>query len=364
MKIRILTHHSVHNHGAILQLYGLMQVLKKYDDTVCALDYKKNFDFLEDYADQKYNISLKSIPFYMKFLKEKGIKRTIFNIGKKGLLDAFKRKKNLIGEYYSRCVALDAVFVGSDEVFSIEPGLNPFFWGMGVPAKHVFSYGGCFGPTDVDFIKKKYALEYIKAGINRFEKISVRDQNSQNIIFQLSGKKIDQVCDPVILYGYKKEKEDFKKPISEKYLLVYAYDENMNEQEEVYLIKKYAKEKNLKVITAGFYHKWCDQCVNVSPIQLLEWVLGAECVVTDTFHGTVMSMIMNTPFVTKIRGNRNKLGFLLKEYELEDREISNFSNLNAILSKQIDFKKLNDMMQKKREEGEKFISQCIQEIKK
>ena len=58
MKIRILTHHSVHNHGAILQLYGLMQVLKKYDDTVCALDYKKNFDFLEDYADQKYNQSL------------------------------------------------------------------------------------------------------------------------------------------------------------------------------------------------------------------------------------------------------------------------------------------------------------------
>lgn len=362
MKIRILTHHGVHNHGAVLQLYALMEVLKRYDQTVCALEYSKNYDFLEDFADKKYNISIKSIPFYLGFLKEKGIKRTLFNIEKKAVLDKFKKKNRMVREYYSRCEGMDAVFVGSDEVFSIEPGLNPFFWGMGVPAKHVFAYGGCFGPTDLEMIKKRYAEEYIKAGIRRFERISVRDINSQNIIKALSEQEPQQVCDPVILYGYGKEKKQFKRKLEDKYLLVYAYDEHMNDAREIAAICDYAKKQRLKIVTAGFYHAWCDKCVNVTPIQLLEWIHGAECVVTDTFHGTVMSMIMNTQFATKIRGNRHKLGFLLEEYGLEKREIIEFSGLEDIFSQPIDFQRVNRIISQKRKEGMEFIEQCIWDI--
>lgn len=363
MKIRILTHHSVHNHGALLQLYALMKVLKRYDKTVCALDYSKNYDFLGAFADKKYNISIKSIPFYLGFLKEKGLKRTLFNIRKKNILDRFKKEYHMVGEYYSRCKDMNAVFVGSDEVFSIEPGLNPFFWGMGVPADHVFAYGGCFGPTDLEFIREKHAEEYIKAGIERLDRISVRDINSQEIIKEISGQKSIQVCDPVILYGYLREKETFKKKISDKYLLVYAYDENMNDEKEVVEIRKYAAKNHLKVVSAGFYHRWCDKCVNVDPIQLLEWICGAEYVVTDTFHGTVMSMIMNTQFATKIRGNRHKLGYLLSEYGLEEREVMDFSKMTDIFRKPIDFKRVNVLIEQKRKIGMSFIEHCMKDVK-
>src|SRR5699024_5817420 len=141
------------------------------------------------------------------------------------ILDKFKKDFHMVGEYYSRCKDMNAVFIGSDEVFSIEPGLNPFFWGMGVPAKHIFAYGGCFGQTNLEFIREKHAVEYIKAGIERIECISVRDINTQEIIKDISGKEPIQVCDPVILYGYIREKEKFKKMISDNYLLIYAYDE-------------------------------------------------------------------------------------------------------------------------------------------
>lgn len=362
MNIRIITHHDVLNHGAILQLYALEKVLSQYDKNVCALDYSKNYDFLEDYANVKYNISLKSIPYYLGYLVQKGFGRTLFNVKKKSILDDFRKNKHMVGEYYSRCQELDAVFVGSDEVFSIEPGLNPFFWGMGVPSKHVFAYAGCFGPTTIDFIKEKYAEEYIKAGIDRFEKISVRDLNSQTIIETLSGKKVCQICDPVILYGYINEMKNFKKPVSDKYLLIYAYDERMNDDQEVAEIKKFAKQRNLKIVSVGFYHKWCDKCVNVDPIELLEWVKGAECVITDTFHGTVMSMIMNTPFATKIRGNRNKLGFLLSEYTMEDREIRDFTDISSIFEKKMDFDKINDIIATKRQEGFEYIKDCLQGV--
>ncbi|MCD7999983.1 MAG: polysaccharide pyruvyl transferase family protein [Clostridiales bacterium] len=364
MKIRILTHHTVHNHGAVLQLYALSQVLKKYDSGVCALNYSKNFDFLDETANTKYNISIKSIPYYLGYLYQKGLKRTIFNIKKKRILEKFKEKNKLVGEYYSRCKDLDGVFVGSDEVFSIEPGLNPFFWGMGVPAEHIFAYGGCFGPTDISFIYKKYAVEYIKAGIERFEKISVRDLNSQTIIKEISGCDVPQVCDPVILYGFLKEKKLFKKPMEEKYLLVYAYDNNMNDKTEVESIKSFAKKKNLKTVTVGFYHEWCDKSINAYPIELLSWIANAEIVVTDTFHGTVMSLIMNAQFATKIRGNRHKLGYLLSEYRVTEREINNFSELDSVFQNKIDYEEVNKKIENKRRDGLSFIEECIHSIAK
>lgn len=362
MKIRILTHHSVFNHGALLQLYSLKKVLEKYDESVCALDYKKNYDFMAEFADLKYNISLKSIPFYMKYLCSKGAGRTLFNIRKKRILDRFKEENALVGEYYSRCKEMDAVFVGSDEVFSIEPGLNPFFWGMGVPVKHIFAYAGCFGPTDMDFIRTMYAEEYIRAGIARFDEISVRDTNSGDIISQMSGKNPKQVCDPVILYRFLNEKKNFKRAIKDRYLLVYAYDENMNNPEETKFICDYAKKENLKIVSAGFFHGWCDKCVNVTPIQLLQWINSAECVVTDTFHGTVMAMIMNTPFATKIRKNRNKLGNLLKDYGLEEREIKDFFSLDDILRNKVDFDSVNTIIDQKQKQGKDYIDMCIRKI--
>lgn len=362
MKIRIITHHSVHNHGAVLQLYALEKVLAQYDPTVCALDYQKNYDFLPECANQKYNISIRSIPFYLGFLRRNGFKKTFFNVKKRRFLEAFKKEHTMVGEYYSRCKKLDAVFIGSDEVFSIEPGLNPFFWGMGVPTEYCFAYAGCFGPTTLEFIREKHAMEFISAGIKRFARISVRDENSQNIIGELSGSFPIQVCDPVILYGYIDEKKKFVRPMKEKYLFVYAYDNNMNDSEEVACILRYAKEKSLKVITAGFYHKWCDRSVNVDPIELLKWIYFAECVVTDTFHGTVMSMIMNTPFATKIRGNRNKLGFFLEEYQCLDREIKDFADLDSVLNIGMNFDNVNRIIAEKRAEGRAYIQSCIESL--
>lgn len=363
MKIGIITHYDVHNHGAQLQLYALEKVLINLSHEAKALTYRKNYDFLDECAEKKYDISLKSIPFYIKYLFEKGVARTLFNIKKRELLQSFRTNNSMVGEYYSKAKDLDCVFVGSDEVFSIEPGLNTFFWGFGVPCKNIFAYAGCFGPTTIKFIKEKYAEEYIQAGIERFMSISVRDKNSQNIIKQLSGKQVPIVCDPVILYGYQLEKQKFSKPLQQKYLLVYAYDNNMNNKNEVDAIIAYAKSQGLLTLCAGFYHKWCDRNINVTPIELLEYIYGAEFVVTDTFHGSVMSIIMNRPFAVKIRGNRNKLGFLLDEYGLSDRATKDFNDLSSVFSRLIDYGQVNEIINEKREKSMEYLQSCLERIK-
>ena len=61
-KVGILTHYQVHNHGAILQMHGLYNTLKKLGVEPYILTYKKDFSFLSFSLQAKYDISLKYIP--------------------------------------------------------------------------------------------------------------------------------------------------------------------------------------------------------------------------------------------------------------------------------------------------------------
>lgn len=85
----------------------------------------------------------------------------------------------------------DLAVIGSDEVFSLEIGVNPFLYGNGLRAKHVISYAGSFGPTTYEDIQKQNQQAMISAGLRHMDAISVRDQNSQDIISRLIGTKVE-----------------------------------------------------------------------------------------------------------------------------------------------------------------------------
>lgn len=358
MKIGIVTHYNVHNHGALLQLYGLKTILEQYGHTAAALTFKKNFDFMPADSEKKYNISIKSFVWYLTYIKKYGIKRTYFNFKKKRGLDSFRNP--MIGEYYSRAVDLDATFIGSDEVFSLESGLNPLFFGFGIPCNNIFSYAGCFGPYTYEKIDAKNLCGYVEAGLSLIKQISVRDENSRSIVERLTGKSPLVVCDPVILYGFQEEqnKATVKIP-NQKYLLIYAYDNNMNDDVEVHRIKEYAKSKGLLVASVGFYHKWADKNINANPMELLQYFKNAECVVTDTFHGSVISLITNAQFVAKLRGNGNKLADLLNRFSVSERITEDFSDLENLCNSKIDYITVNGKLEASRKESLRFIENCL-----
>lgn len=358
MKIGIITHYNVHNHGALLQLYALKKVLEKNGNDVKALTFKKNFDFMEEGLDKKYDISVKSVVWYLKYVLQIGLKRAFFNIRKKRILDKFKAP--MLGEYYSRAEKLDAVFIGSDEVFSIEAGVNPFFFGIGVPCSNIYAYAACCGPTDLEFIEQKNMKSLVTAGLCDMKKISVRDKNTYDTVRALTGLETEVVCDPVILYGYADEINRAERKIKSEYLLIYAYDNNMNNPEEVEKIKRFAKSKNLRIISAGFYHKWCDKCVDGSPTDILGYFKYAKYVVTDTFHGSVMSLITNSEFAAKIRENKNKLYDLLDRFELSERIIDDFDDLDNCFNESIDYENINKAVKDYREKSSEFIKTCTE----
>ena len=101
----------------------------------------------------------------------------------------------------------------------------------------------------------------------------------------------------------------------------------MNDDETVNTIRNYAKKCDFEVYSVGYYHKWCDKNINLTPLELFPWFENAECVFTDTFHGTIVSLVCNAEFVTKISGNGNKLGFLLEQYGVTERRVATFADI-------------------------------------
>ncbi len=148
MKFGIITHYDVHNHEALLQLNALVKVLAEYGVEAHVLQFEKNYDFMGVGCRNKYDISLRSIKTYLKYLYNNGLRRTIYNIRKKRTLDRFRAQEHLLGDYYTNIYGnLDAVVVGSDEVLALHTGPTPVFFGHACPSERVFSYAGSFGPT-------------------------------------------------------------------------------------------------------------------------------------------------------------------------------------------------------------------------
>ena len=145
----------------------------------------------------------------------------------------------------------------------------------------------------------------------------------------------------------------------DKYMIVYAYDQRMNAQEEVAAIKAYARKMGYKIVTPGFYHKWADKCVNVSPIELLNWFQHAECVVTDTFHGCVMSIISGREMAVKLRDNANKLLNLMKEYEILERKLDDTMQLEEVFSRKVNWDATNRQVKERRASSMAYLKKMI-----
>lgn len=363
-QIGIITHYDVHNHGALLQLTAMIKVLGKKGFIAKALRFDKNYDFMGYSLKAKYNPSIKSVGIYLNFLKEKGLGCTFYNYKKHRTLNRYKHEENLIGDFYSEINELDGVIVGSDEVFALHTGPTPVFFGHCLPSDHIFSYAGSFGPTTYADILKLHSEAFVKSGIAAMEYVTVRDTNSAEVVKELIGNKPPIVVDPVLLYGYEEEIKHLTPPKLPDYLLVYAYDNRMNSPEEVEAIRNYARSKNLKIVSSGFYHSWCDYNIDTDPITLLKYFKYAKEVVTDTFHGSVMSLITGADFAVKTRdSNHLKLVNLLKEYGLTGRIFRTWENMPDILLHKIDYTKVNPEIVRRRAESMKHLDEMLTKIK-
>ena len=97
-------------------------------------------------------------------------------------------------------------------------------------------------------------------------------------------------------------------------------------------------------------------------MELLQYFKNAECVVTDTFHGSVISLITGSQFVTKLRGNGNKLADLLNRFSVADRITEDFTDLSDLFNSKIDYNIVNEKLDISRKESLDYIENCLSNV--
>ena len=362
MKIGILTHYNVNNQGAQLQMCALSDYLCSMGHEVVILTYHKNFDFIPDEA-KKNNVSFGNIPYYIKnYLFDKGVGLTLYNAQKYRALAKLRNEKFCFQSYHAD--DLDAVVIGSDEVYSIDVGINPMMYGHVLRCSNTISYAPAFGRTTSELLKEEGCYELVKSGLNHMKHLSARDVHTQELIKELTGKNVPIVCDPVFLMDFDRKLASVKK-IKKPYLLVYSYDAHMKDEHEYKAIQAFAKKRGLITVSAGTYHKWCDKNIVCNCLEWVEYFKNASYVITDTFHGYVTALKTQRETALFVRSEINafKLKSLMQQTATEVREFNEFSEkaLEDVFSQNMDYQNIGECLKKMAQSGKNYLSEVLNE---
>ena len=337
MKIGILSMQRVNNYGSFLQSYALKKILEEMGHEIVFIDIEfSNKKKLAPHIKRSSKILSKT-----KYLDKYLFKRLILKKKNKQLnetLRFYQKKYFNLDEELRGVGDCDAVVIGSDEIFNCDPNCK---WGItgqrfgniaGVPL--VFTYAASCGYsqcTDVSVEDR----ELIRVALSKLKGVSVRDKNTELFVNYFIESDLHVNLDPVLIYNFEDElKMGILEGIpNEPYMLIYAYHNRISSAVEIKAIKRYAKENKLKTIAIGGSLPWCDEFAVISPFQVLGYFKMATCIVTDTFHGTVLAAKYNKPLAVLIRdSNYNKLGDLVQRIHILNHQVKNLEDIDNVLS--------------------------------
>ena len=129
----------------------------------------------------------------------------------------------------------------------------------------------------------------------------------------------------------------------DKYLLVYTYS---FDADKIKRTKEFAKQKGLKIVAVGNKFDWCDFSLPASPFEVLGLFMNAEYVVTDTFHGTALSIHFHRQFCSFADG-KEKILELIKEFHLEHRNACKYETLSEMERVPVDYIKVSEELKGK-----------------
>lgn len=383
-KVGIVSCYFKNNYGSMLQAYASQKIL----DNNSIPNETINICELSDFSRGKKKYYLSQITNY-RFIKtklgmiklrgysklNKSLKRNFFIRNRK--FEEFKRNFNLTKSFYTykelkeySSKRYSDVIVGSDQLWLPVNVASDYYTLNWVPNEvNKISYATSFG---ISSIPDKYKAQY-KKFLSRIENLSVRENNAVKLVKDVSERDATLVCDPTLLLT-KEEWMDVQQEepiLNEKYIFCYFLGDNIEHRRFVERLKEKTSYKIVSINHCDEYVKYSDQFADiipydVGPSEFINYIRNAEYVCTDSFHGTVFSLINNTNFFTFERFNKkskmstnSRVHSLLEIVELKDRLISGKENVEKLINEKIDFKKVNLKLEKFRDESKEWLLKAI-----
>lgn len=331
--IGIITFQNASNYGAVCQAFALKKTVEKIGLNAAVINYDSP------------NMALKSV-------QQSQFKEFI-----NGHL-------NLTKEYLSKqeidITGFDAIISGSDQVWNPRLTGGDMTYFLDFVPEHIkkVSYAASIGLNGDLFMEYKDVFEKY---VPTFSGISLREETHVDYIQSIArDKEVIASIDPSLLLTSNEYLEAFNLPDnrSEDYIFVFSYalDPKMYDFANMLSLKSGYKIVALSPYNGGNYVSGTKIMRKVPPVEWLQLFNSAKMIITDSFHGMMFSIVFNKPFYayTPNRSNVARVRDILKKLNLEDRKLTNITNVAETVW-EMDYTKVNEILEMERKKSLEYL---------
>lgn len=357
------------NYGGMLQAYATITMMEKRRLDYELIRYEKHYSMLEKakqlprlfnsvLLNDKKEALLKKLGQrrHPDFMEKDAIRMSAFDKFRK---EKFTRLSPVFRGYANLCKGTErysAVVTGSDQLWS-PAGLPTNFYNLMFVPDNIrkISIASSFGVKNIPW----YQVSRTRHFLNRIEFVSMRENRGSEIVKELTGRDVPTILDPVLMFD-EKEWIDLipmqKEYIGEPYLFAYFLGANRSHREAV---TSAAHELGCKVVALRHLDQYVEADehfgdfapYDVGPSRFLNLLRGAKYVCTDSFHGSVFSIIHHKSFVVFNRydeksklSKNSRIDTLCENLGLEGRRFGTLADIVKQLTAPIDYSRVDQKL--------------------
>lgn len=366
-KAGILTFHNAHNYGAVLQAYALKTKLNEMGHEAQVVNY------CNPKVQATYPRHL--LPVYCKrdllptHWKQNLVKIIDCIYGWKSWGEQWEKfeafiqthllngKTEKLGLEQLAELDLDLFILGSDQIWEsyITGGLDRVYLGDFSTDADIVSYAASLNGSSLS----EQEAAVLKEKLPRLKEIAVREEKLAAYFRELLNREVYTVVDPTLLLEAKDYEPLINKDLEEKEKYIFAYfvreDEALTK-----CVKEIQKQKNIKVIelhyfrTMGVHEE--NQIANIGPSEFLYYIKNAEFVLTNSFHGTVFSVLYEKQFYCVYEKN-TRIENLLEFIDATNRHIRNEQMID--MSQVVDYSDVSGKLEAYRKQSVDYLELAL-----
>lgn len=325
-KIGIITMHRINNYGSVLQAFALQYIIEKMGFDVQLIDY--NYPNIFQYTR---GVALPKNDWKAKVIKSMSWLHPYNRYDYK--FQDFRNRYFKLSPYYKdfdvihqKAISYDLYITGSDQVWNpkFTKGDTTFLLDFAEKNANKISYASSFSCTQLG---KEYEATYSEL-LAQYQAISVREWGGVELVKRLTGQQAVITVDPTLLLDDNAWKTVVSKRCrySKNYILLYVLSYSFNPIPYIYDLALYlSKELDLRIVVLGKHpylskYKNVESILDAGPLEFLQLIENAVCVVTSSFHGTAFSVNYKKPVyaVVNDKNDDDRISSFLSDLSLDE----------------------------------------------
>ncbi len=370
-KIGIITFHSAYNYGSVLQAFATQTFIKKLGSENEIINYRldeqrrvySNLRFNYGYKELIKDLSLLPIYGRRNIRKEKFETFLFENIDTSDICRTPEDVRKIWDKY-------PTIISGSDQIWnkhSLE--LEHIGWNFMDPYLLKGYHGKKISYASSIANMNDWEIKRILPEINDFALLSMREETSAKKVSNYLKRDVISVLDPTFLLT----KEEWIQTLhlnrdNKKFILFYSLHGITKFNKIKNTLIELSKARNCKILTITPFcyikkSKYFEPHPEFGPHEFIESVYNSNTVITDSFHGTILSINFGKDVYSLCDKNGSEFRKIdvLKQLGMNERIIFNASNLIRENFQELDYKKIYSVLEDMRNKSILYLKKALED---